>query len=59
MIKYGGVVLKENTEIYKNICYFLQAVSKKQAEDFVRNDPYYSLYNHIEIKKFVQRVPQE
>ncbi|GIV34468.1 MAG: hypothetical protein KatS3mg031_2003 [Chitinophagales bacterium] len=58
IIKYGGIVIDERGAM-ERICYFLQVSAQEEAENFLRADPYFPCYNNIEIRKFVQRIPQE
>jgi uncharacterized protein YciI len=53
----GGVLLDEANK-YKGICYVIKADSRSQAEDFVKQDPYFEIYSKFEITKFIQKLPK-
>lgn len=57
-IRYGGV-LSSGTREYEGICYFFFAHDRDEAEKFIEDDPYFSLYSRVSINRFMQRIPQE
>ncbi|TVR76020.1 MAG: hypothetical protein EA412_14480 [Chitinophagaceae bacterium] len=57
-IRYGGVLLTENNE-QKGICYIVNAKTISEAKQFIKDDPYYLLYQKVEVDLFEQKLPEE
>lgn len=56
-VTFGGLLQSEDG---KNVglCIFFLANKKEDVDDFLHGDPYYSLYSHVEVHRFSQRVPK-
>lgn len=57
-INYGGVIHNPD-QSYKGILMILEANTIEEATDFIRNDPYFKLYNSFEINLFSQKIPNQ
>lgn len=55
-IRYGGLTVDEDG-IEIGIVYVLSYQNFKEAEDFIKMDPYYAILSNISIEKFVQKLP--
>lgn len=56
-IHYGGVIQDEAND-YKGILMIIKANNIDEATDFIKNDPYFSLYSRYEVSLFSQRIPK-
>ena len=56
-IHYGGVITDENNQ-YKGILIIFHANSIEEATEFIKNDPYFELYDKYLINFFTQRIPK-
>jgi uncharacterized protein YciI len=54
-IIYGGVVNQDNQD-YKGILMIIKANNINEAENFIKNDPYFELYKTSDINLFSQRI---
>ncbi|MCB0508325.1 MAG: hypothetical protein KDD21_08510 [Bacteroidetes bacterium] len=55
-IRYGGVIHNPD-QSYKGILIILEANTMEEATDFIKNDPYFKLYNSYKIDYFIQKIP--
>jgi uncharacterized protein YciI len=56
-IKYGGLTMDQQ-DLENGILYILSYQTIKEAEDFIKMDPYHSILSNISIEKFVQKLPR-
>jgi hypothetical protein len=56
LVRYGGVLLSDDGEKH-GICYVLEESSMSGADLFTKNDPFFELFDQVEIRPFEQRIP--
>jgi uncharacterized protein YciI len=54
-ITYAGIV-ESSENPYQQIIYFLEAKNKKEALDFIKEDPYYPSFEEVLISPFSQKI---
>ncbi len=56
-ITFGGVIQDENDMII-GILMIIKAKNKNEAVNFIKNDPYFELYQSYDVNLFSQRIPK-
>lgn len=56
IIIFGGLIFDEN-ESPKGLIYILKSKNKTEALSFIKDDPYFIIFEKIEINRFEQKLP--